>query len=59
MIDFKKVGGKLGLIIFDDVLVPLAENFVSKTENSYDDAALQLVKPFVRDFIEDIAGLEE
>ena len=58
MIDFKKVGAMVGLIVFDEILVPLAEDFVLKTENSYDDAALAMVKPFVRDLIKDLGGIE-
>lgn len=37
-----------------DFLMPMAEDFVKKSTNTWDDKTLAIVKPFLRDLIDDI-----
>jgi hypothetical protein len=37
-----------------DFLMPLAEEYVKKTDNTWDDKTLAIVKAFLRDLIDDI-----
>lgn len=42
----KEVVKKLAYTIVMEVLLPMAEEYVKKTDNKYDDAAVQFLKDF-------------
>ena len=41
----------VALAFYENSLFPAAQSFVQSTSNSYDDAALNLVDAFIRDFL--------
>ena len=43
----------LGRYFYDSVLYPFASEYVKKTENTYDDAALLFLNDLVKDFLGD------
>jgi hypothetical protein len=42
----------LGKYIYGELLKPMAEEYVAKTSNSYDDMALSFLDDFIEDFLE-------
>lgn len=54
--DYKKyftteVLKKIGETVIMDIVIPIAREYVSKTDNKYDDAAVEFIKDFAMDFL--------
>lgn len=46
---------RIGRVVFDEVVKPMAQDYVAKTDNKYDNLALE----FLSDFVDDLLAEEQ